>query len=36
MSAEVERLFSSSKLMIPPHRSALEPASIEAGEYLER
>jgi len=34
MSAEVERLFSSAKLMIPPHRSSLLPASIEAGECL--
>ena len=34
MSAEVERLFSSAKLMIPPHRSALEPVSIEAGECI--
>jgi hypothetical protein len=34
MSAEVERLFSSAKLMIPPHRSSLKPASIEAGEFI--
>lgn len=34
MSAEVERLFSSAKLMIPPHRSSLKPESIEAGEYI--
>lgn len=33
MSAEVERLFSSTKLMIPPQRSNLEPP-IEAGECL--
>jgi hypothetical protein len=34
MSAEVERLFSSAKLMIPPHRSSLSPASVEAGECI--
>jgi hypothetical protein len=34
MSAEVERLFSSAKLMIPPHRSSLKPESIEAGECI--
>jgi hypothetical protein len=34
MPAEVERLFSSAKLMLPAHRSALEPVSIEAGECL--
>jgi hypothetical protein len=32
ISAEVERLFSSTKLMISPHRSCLEPESIEVGE----
>jgi hypothetical protein len=34
LSAEVERLFSSAKLMIPPHRSSLKPESIEAGECI--
>jgi hypothetical protein len=34
MSAEVERLFSSTKLMIPPARNRLEPESIEAGECI--
>jgi hypothetical protein len=34
MSAEVERLFSSVKLMLPAYRSALELVSIEAGECL--
>jgi hAT family C-terminal dimerisation region len=34
MSAEVERLFSSAKLMISAHRSCLEPQSIEAGECI--
>jgi len=34
MSAEVERLFSSAKLMIPPHRSTLEPILIEVGECI--
>jgi hypothetical protein len=34
MSAEVERLFSSTKLIIPPHRSALKPEAIEASEYI--
>ena len=34
MSAEVERLFSSAKLMIPPHRSSLKSESIEAGECI--
>jgi hypothetical protein len=34
MSAEVERLFSSTKLMIPPYRSSLLPDTIEAGEYI--
>ncbi len=34
MSAEVERLFSSTKLMIPPYRSCLKPVSIEAGECI--
>jgi len=34
MSAEVERLFSSAKFMIPPHRSSLKPESIEAGECI--
>jgi hypothetical protein len=34
MSAEVERLFSSTKLMIPPGRNRLEPESIEAGECI--
>ena len=32
MSAEVERLFSSTKLMIPPARNLLQPDGIEAGE----
>jgi hypothetical protein len=34
MSAKVEKLFSSAKLMIPPQRSLLEPLSIEAGECI--
>jgi hypothetical protein len=34
MSAEVERLFSSAKLMLPPYRSALLLESIEAGECI--
>jgi hypothetical protein len=34
MSAEVERLFSSAKLMIPPYRSALKPEAIEASECI--
>lgn len=34
MSAEVERLFSSTKLMLPPHRSSLLPNAIEAGECI--
>jgi hypothetical protein len=32
MSAKVERLFSSTKLMIPPARNLLQPDGIEAGE----
>ena len=32
MSAEVERLFSSTKLMIPPARNLLQLDGIEAGE----
>ena len=34
MSAEVESLFSSSKLMIPDHRNRLKPDFIEAGECI--
>jgi hypothetical protein len=34
ISAEVERHFSSAKLILPPHRSNLEPVSIEAGECI--
>ena len=34
MSAEVERLFSSTKLMIPPARNLLQPDGIEAGECV--
>ncbi len=34
MSAEVERLFSSAKLMIPPARNGLEIEQIEAGECI--
>ena len=34
MSAKVERLFSSAKLMIPPYRSSLKPKLIEAGECI--
>lgn len=34
MSAEVERLFSSAKLMLPPARNALLEDGIEAGECL--
>ena len=34
MSAEVERLFSSTKLMILPHRSYLKLVLIEAGECI--
>ena len=34
MSAEVERLFSLAKLMVPHHRSTLRPEAIEAGECL--
>jgi len=34
MSAEVERLFSSTKLMIPPARNLLQADGIEAGECI--
>jgi hypothetical protein len=34
MSAEVERLFSSAKLIILDNRSCLELAPIEVGEYI--
>jgi hypothetical protein len=34
MSAEVERLFSSAKLMLPDNRSALHEEGIEAGECI--
>jgi hypothetical protein len=34
MSAEVERLFSSAKLMLPPTRSLLQEDGIEAGECI--
>jgi hypothetical protein len=34
MSAEVERLFSSTKLMLPPTRNLLQPNGIEAGECI--
>jgi hypothetical protein len=34
MLAEVERLFSSTKLMIPPYRSPLLPDAIEASECI--
>ena len=34
MSAEVERLFSSAKLMLPPSRNHLAPDAIEAGECI--
>ena len=34
MSAEVERLFSSAKLMLPPSRNLLQPDGIEAGECI--
>jgi len=34
MSAEVERLFSSFKLMLPDHRNGLKPEVIEAGECV--
>lgn len=34
MSAEVERLFSSSKLMIPDHRNKIKPDLVEAGECI--
>jgi hypothetical protein len=34
MSAEVERLFSLSKLMLPDHRNSLKPEVIEAGECV--
>lgn len=34
MSAEVERLFSSTKLMLPPARNVLLPDGIEAGECI--
>ena len=35
MSAEVERLFSSTKLMIPLSRNLLQPDGIEAGECVQ-
>jgi hypothetical protein len=34
MSAEVEHLFSSAKLMLPPIRNQLQPDGIEAGECI--
>jgi hypothetical protein len=34
MSAKVERLFSSTKLMIPPARNLLQPDGIKAGECV--
>jgi hypothetical protein len=34
MLAEVKRLFSSTKPMLPPIRNRLEPAKIEAGECI--
>jgi hAT family C-terminal dimerisation region len=34
MLAEVERFFSSTKLIIPPYRSLLKPPAIEAGECI--
>ena len=34
MLAEVERLFSSTKLMLPPTRNLLQPNGIEAGECI--
>jgi hypothetical protein len=34
MLVEVERLFSSAELMIPPYWSNLEPSSIEARECI--
>jgi hypothetical protein len=34
MLAEVERLFSSTKLMILPHRSSFKPELIKTGEYI--
>ena len=34
MLAEVERLFSSAKLMILPHQSSLKPELIKTGEYI--
>ena len=34
MSAEVERLFSSAKLMLPPTRNSLQPDGIEASECI--
>jgi hypothetical protein len=34
MSAEVERLFSSTKLILLLARNALQPDAIEAGEYI--
>lgn len=34
MSAEVERLFSSAKLMLPPSRNSLQMDQIEAGECI--
>jgi hypothetical protein len=34
MSAKVERLFSSAKLIILSHRSFLEPASVKAGACI--
>jgi hypothetical protein len=35
MSAEVERLFSSVKLVISDNQSCLEPESIESGECIK-
>jgi hypothetical protein len=34
LTAEVERLFSSAKLMLPPSRNHLAPDAIEAGECI--
>jgi hypothetical protein len=34
MLAKVERLFSSAKLILPPHRSSLKPELIGAGECI--
>jgi hypothetical protein len=35
MSAEVERLFSSAKLIIPPYRSSLRPKQLRLANILE-